>query len=521
MTEKGDLKKAHRRAMITAPERTIFKDIAEFQKNEEGTQREFGRIIAGRCYDLEELKKILSDVEIYAHPDLIERLKKRDEQAIEELVEDTIHEILHREGLDELDATTATDVLLRDIRLKDTLGAKIKKALKWKTWELIKCPKTGKNIGWEECLRCPDDEKHSTCPDWAIRSRSAPRRHEFGVYHVTELVAPRQAYFNRKYAVAKAWTDSPAWMRFFMGKAFHRFYQEAYRRDEIEIKVEHDYGDFKVTGSADVVSGGLLRELKTHGDLGKVGARGPNLEHVWQAQAYYSLLKATQPWLAREVKKIRVLYAGLTRADTWRDFDVEPKDISDDIYARARALHEALKANEPPAQFPCPNWMCKYCDYASQCHGERLALYRKTNEEFARRLERHAEGVKKVVEMLKAAGHEVEVNPLAVSDEIISDPAHKQHPEFDILDKTTGEKIDVKTTALDHIWLRKEHLEIGRANDFTYYFVFADGEIRRAKAIELWETVTAGAGRYGVREHTNQFGEVGWILPKDAAEAVR
>ena len=315
-----------------------------------------GRFI--HAFYLGDVKRIMPDVEIYID-EIGRALVYHSPEKIAELISDSIiHEDCHGEGFNEKQARAAVRAL-RKLSRAPPANKRLLRALKPMVWKYIKCPKHKREVTWEECLRCNDDEKHPDCPDFAIRSRSTEREYKMGDYHVTELVTPRQSYFNRKYETAKAWTDSPAYMRFFMGKAFHKFYQAAFAPHEVEIHVGRDFGDFKVTGSADVVAGGLLRELKTHGDLGRVTRWGPSPEHIWQAQAYYSLLKATQPQLARDVKKIKILYAGLTRADTWLQFPVQLEDITEDIKARAKVLHEGLLANKPPTQFPCPEWLCR------------------------------------------------------------------------------------------------------------------------------------------------------------------
>jgi len=480
---------------ITTKRRAFLKEAA--RAFEERCESKNGKTVM--ALHLGDIKKMIPDIEIYLDefarlttPDIIAR----------GITEAIVHETCHAEGLNEKQAHAAT--------------REIMKMLKPMVWKLIKCPKTNANVGWEECLRCSDAEKHPTCPGYSIRSRSKPREHAPNIYHITELITPRHAYFERKYDVTKAWADSPVWMRFFMGRAFHEFYEKAYAEHEVEIGVARDYGDFKVTGRIDIISDGLLQELKTHGDLGRVKARGVSPEHVWQAHAYYSLLKVTQPRLANEIKKIRILYAGLTRADTWCEFDVKPKDISDDIYARAKDLHEALKAGVAPEDFPCPEWRCRLCDYASQCKGIKIAEYKKEDKTFEKFLEQHVVGVKKVADILRAQGHTVEVQELAKSDKIISDPAQKQQNEFDILDICHKQKIDVKTTARSDIWCNAAQLTKAADLDLIYYFVFIkSGEVRRIKAKKLH------AAQKTAKSDVNQFGEEGFIFDKEVAEAVK
>lgn len=347
---------------FTTLERSFLKEAARAFDHK--SRRGRGR--ATCAFYLGDIKRAMPDIEVYID-EIGRALVCPSPEKLSGLITDAIiHENCHGEGLNERQAGAAVRAL-RKLSCGPPECKRLMRALKPMVWKRIKCPKHGRDVEWDECLRCADEEKHPKCPDFAIRSRSTSRKYVLGVYHVTELVAPRRSYFERKCEVAKAWGDSPAYMRFFMGKAFHKFYQAAFDKHEVEIHVERSFGDFRVTGSADVVAGGMLRELKTHGDLGRVIKRGPSPEHIWQARAYHSLLKATQPWL--DVKRIKILYAGLTRADTWLDFPVQPKDVTEDIRARAKVLHDALKANEPPTEFPCPEWLCRLCDYAPQCKG--------------------------------------------------------------------------------------------------------------------------------------------------------
>ncbi len=80
----------------------------------------------GVAYDIEMLKKVLEDVEIYVD----EIYRQSPKKPIEEAVEVAVHEICHKEGLNEEQATIATDILLKDKKLKHSLAEKTKRALK-------------------------------------------------------------------------------------------------------------------------------------------------------------------------------------------------------------------------------------------------------------------------------------------------------------------------------------------------------------------------------------------------------
>lgn len=389
------------------------------------------------------------------------------------------------------------------------------KQIRTMVWKLIKCPKTDTNISWPECLRCDDKEKHPDCPLLAVREFAREREHLPNVYHVTELTHPRRSYFNRTIGHAKGW-DEDTYITFLIGTATHRAVQSGFPRREIEIHVGRDFGELKVTGSVDIISKGILYELKTSAGLGALIERGhAQPDHVWQAQAYYSLLKTTQPWLAEATNTIKIIYFGKTGrgAKQYKEFDIKPEDISDDILARAKILHEALKSGIPPTE-KCPSWLCGYCEYTGPCEGIKHG-FKKNDSTFKRYLIQHKRGVERVAEMLRTVGHAVEVNPLAVSDVVISDPAQKQRPEWDIEDITAGKRIDVKTTTRNDLWCNENQLKKAAELDLIYYFVLIErDEVRRIEAKKLYQMRTS------VRRETNRFSEKGFVFPKDAAEVV-
>lgn len=100
----------------------------------------------GVAYNIEMLKKVLEDVEIYVD----EIYRQSPKKIIEEAVEVAVHEICHKEGLNEEQATIATDILMKDKKLKHSLAERTKRALKESkilgqlmTW---RCPETRKKI---------------------------------------------------------------------------------------------------------------------------------------------------------------------------------------------------------------------------------------------------------------------------------------------------------------------------------------------------------------------------------------
>lgn len=450
---------------------------------------------------LGDIKRAMPEVEFYLD-EAGRTLVHPSPEILAALINDAIiHEDCHAEGFNERQTRAAVK----------TLG----NLLKPMVWKLIKCQKTGGNISWDECLRCSEAEKHDDCPILPIREFARERDYKENVYHVTELTHPRRSFFNRTIGYAKGWTDD-SYVAFLIGRATHRAIQSSFSKRELEIRVARDFGGFMVVGSADIISEGTLYELKTYASLATLIKRGrPEPDHVWQALAYYSLLRASQPWLARTIKTIKIIYLGKTGrgAKQYKEFKFKPKDISDEILSRTTALHEALKSGTPPAE-KCPAWLCNYCEYTESCGGIKRG-FRKNGGTFKKFLIQHKRGVEQVAEMLRKGGRVVKVNPLAVSDVVIPDPAQKQRPEWDIEDLAANEKIDVKTTTRNVIWCNARQLEKAAELDLIYYFVFVEsGEVRRIAAAELYKK------RATVKSQTNQFGERGFVFPKDVAEVV-
>jgi len=261
-----------------------------------------------------------------------------------------VHELIHEyteipESADEDRVTKATIALVDAAKM---------------TWHWIPCPKkNGAKVTWMECLACKDYEKHPSCPLRAIRLDAYPRQYEYGRYHVTELENPRRSYFEREIQYSKEWRSY--WSLFF-GRAVGFYVESLYAQHKTEVELEIDYGDFKVVGHADIIDEdyGAVLEIKCYHTLRHIIRRGEaDPRHEFQARAYYTMLKHAKPYIAKDIKKVRVIYFGRTGTKQYQEFDVPVEEV--DLETPARILHEALKRGEPPEQM-CPEWMCKtYC----------------------------------------------------------------------------------------------------------------------------------------------------------------
>jgi len=270
------------------------------------------------------------------------------------------HEIFHFYGAEEEFIRKAEEWLL-EINREEAL---VTQAM---VWELIKCPKEEKDVTWNECLSCNDEEKDSRCPLRVIRQGAQPRGYEIGRYHVTELANIRHAYFERTEKHTAGWDE---YADLFQGTAAHRHIQAQYGRSETEIYVWKKYLDkgFEIVGSIDIIDGklALLWELKTYLTLRYLLDRDePEADHAFQGQSYAILARSSKPWL--KVRKIKVHYmAKIKGGERWKDFEVPMADVEPEMIQRASELHEALLLKKPPKR-RCANWLCNFCHYTRKC----------------------------------------------------------------------------------------------------------------------------------------------------------
>ncbi|MCD6421887.1 PD-(D/E)XK nuclease family protein [bacterium] len=234
-------------------------------------------------------------------------------------------------------------------------------------WRWVKCPIKGR-VTWAECLACKNPTEN--CFDVELRELLIPRATIPNVYHVTELANPRFSFFERTHDYALSLHDKADLL---VGKLMHIAIQQYYGSAYSEVPVMKDFGDFKVVGSIDVLDlrRGRIIELKTYATLKyKLEADRPEPDHEFQIQCYYALLKETQPWIVPEIKSLEIHYIAKVRnhgLPRFKRFKVQPKPgMINEIYSRARILHEALKRNVPPAH-KCTPWLCKFCPHVKIC----------------------------------------------------------------------------------------------------------------------------------------------------------
>ena len=276
--------------------------------------------------------------------------------------ETTIHELGHLRGLSQKQTIAASRKLMR------------KMLAEWMVWNLIPCPKRNNEpITWTECLKCTDDEKHESCPLWAIRQDFYPREREAHVFHISELTEPRFAYYNRTEGFTDWWDSS---LDFFIGHGVHSYIQSKYPAQERELFCWWNLGDVKIIGYVDRVDikTGTLYEYKTYATLKFLLERNePEPAHVYQAQGYVELLKHSHPWI--KITKVKVICIAKAKEppqfrrgeppSRYKEFTLDPNPPAD-LADRARALDAALEKRKPP-NFRCPEWRCRNCPYAQKC----------------------------------------------------------------------------------------------------------------------------------------------------------
>ena len=309
------------------------------------------------------------------------------------LSETVCHELCHEFGVwDEEQVDGAIDALMRepdDVLVDKATAAEMVKGLYAGTMVLrwVSCPNTHGLVDWDACFECDDFDKHPTCPLRRIRMDAAPRTYTDKRYHVSELGKVRYAFYDRNCENVWDWQDYWAMM---WGRGFGDYVEMLYEKEDKEASqfvfettaeqlcalygVEPDeYDDFIVIGHADVNAvelDGLLMELKTQHNL-KYVANAPNPGHVFQLQAYYTLMCAQYPEKAKKIKELRLVYFGRT----WRGKGlapyiehVVPMDVID-LRTRARMMRMSEETRMPP-EMRCEDWLCRYCDNKASCRAD-------------------------------------------------------------------------------------------------------------------------------------------------------
>ncbi len=334
------------------------------------------------------LKEMLPDIEIYVDKlaiGIASRLRMQGmldektfiEHFIAALDISLLHEIIHLEGKtkDEDQVNAMCEAVARHLAFEVNMG-----------WTYIPCPATGGYVTFEQCVECDDLKKHPQCPLQKIRqdAHDSNRQYTLGRYHVSEVIKPRYAFYERQHATTRGWDD---YWAMFLGKAIGYFIEGRYpdgdSEYEFEVKLsdvvallgresEPEDEEIVILGHADIAdhANKLLLELKTMENL-KYVKEGAKPEHIFQTQAYYTLGRVQEPEMFDNLNGARIVYIsrarGYKRVPRYIEHKVEMELL--DFVDAARTLHNAVKSDKaPPAT--CPDWLCRYCGHGGNCRAD-------------------------------------------------------------------------------------------------------------------------------------------------------
>lgn len=165
-------------------------------------------------------------------------------------------------------------------------------------------------------------------------------------YGVTELITClRLSYFRRTLA---DFPSLPEVYQLVRGHMFHKFFGSEFELKE--IKLEKDFGDFKVIGIVDAGNGNLY-EFKSVSKLPMM----PYPQHILQIQAYDSLSDL-------KYKRLMLVYFSM---NNFTVFEVPKKNVVEFLESRAKKLHECLKNNQVPEKEDIG--LCGFCRFKIEC----------------------------------------------------------------------------------------------------------------------------------------------------------
>lgn len=239
-------------------------------------------------------------------------------------------------------------------------------------WKAVLCPKNGE-VAVEKCLECLGEDQ---CPPLLVRKMlSKGREYSVKMYYVTELVAPRQAYYNRVRDYSLKWEDLAD---VFLGLCVHSFLEKNDVSPNILVPtVEYRFRNLVARGRVDAYDpvSKTLFEWKTDAFLAyRLKDNAPDPDHVLQARFYSTMLvRSSLP-----VESIHIVYFGKTRTPPrlvedagfqkvrWKSWILPHVDVSDVLEQRLTMLHESLEKNTPPAVCGA-KWRCKNCQHREIC----------------------------------------------------------------------------------------------------------------------------------------------------------
>jgi hypothetical protein len=179
-------------------------------------------------------------------------------------------------------------------------------------------------------------------------------------YSLTELLyCVRKSYFKR--TNPKPLTLSQAY-NLYRGKVFDDLWSPLFRHNQVRSTYRCRNIPITISGKYDFIDEkGVLVDLKTAKSLYFINEPGP--EYIKQVRFY--------AWL-NSIPKARILYIDFGDA---KAFDIEVGDCNElleELEIKASQLYFALKNTQPPQRsIATPEWLCKTCDYHSECNQEK------------------------------------------------------------------------------------------------------------------------------------------------------
>jgi hypothetical protein len=209
----------------------------------------------------------------------------------------------------------------------------------------IWCNFKQQRISFEECIKCakclPQEVLQKIFKEFG-ESEFQPN-----AYGVTELLyCLRQSYYRRVRIDYPTLTEVYILVR---GHMFHKFFGSEF--NVRELRLEKDFGDFKVVGVADA-SNGNLYEFKSVSRLPPIYYS----QHALQIQAYDSL---------NEMKAQKLILVYFTM-NNFEMFEIPKKDVIDYIKERAKVLHDCLQNKKLPEKEQFLG-VCGWCSFKLEC----------------------------------------------------------------------------------------------------------------------------------------------------------
>jgi CRISPR/Cas system-associated exonuclease Cas4 (RecB family) len=207
-------------------------------------------------------------------------------------------------------------------------------------------------------------EENKIILDFLMKKSIDSQNERLSTLHVSDLIYPRKAYFNRVNPKPPSEKDLLYWSA---GKAHHELLETLYKErlaKEQAVEWENIHGHYDL-----LAKNGEVIEFKTTRTQTEYTI--DNLPEGYLTQLKY--------YLAMQEKlkgKIIVFYLGIRESNHYVPKLVtygvsltreEVKEIRAEMLARKKGLMNALALLNPSLLPECPSWMCQNCKYVDFC----------------------------------------------------------------------------------------------------------------------------------------------------------